>query len=695
VTVAYPTSGAPEVGRIFSKKRESVVSEEASGHRFHRGAIGMKRIDSRSFRTFSLQRASLLGALSTLLLAGYGCHSNPNSHLGSGVARTDSKRTVVATRDAKLAPSTDPAGTRPSAAPADNDDRLQSATPPAENEAKPSPTQAEPKEDVQVADELMAVEAAPAVPTRHKSGSVPLRLSGVGSGGGGVAYGMALGRRAASASHGSLAVSAPAHEGNAEAYAHVPDAQFLSVKDQPLSTFAADVDTASYANVRRFLNSGSMPPKDAVRAEELINYFSYDYPAPAVGQPFSVHTEVASAPWAPKHRLVQIGVRTPELKGESVAKNLVFLIDVSGSMASPDKLPLLKRGMELLVDTLSPQDRVAIVVYAGNSGVVLPATSGASKDVIRGALAQLEAGGSTNGGEGIEMAYRLSEQNFIKGGVNRVVLATDGDFNVGTTSEGELTRLIEKKRKSGVFLTVLGFGQGNVKDSTMEMLANKGNGNYAYIDDLAEARKVLVREGGATLNTVAKDVKFQVEFNPALVASYRLIGYENRTLAARDFNDDKKDAGEMGAGHTVTALYEVVPVGQPTVKAQVDPLKYQSPQTIVTTTKQNPGELLTLKIRYKKPSAETSEKITVTTQDSIASFEAASTDFRFSAAVAAFSMVLSGSAQRGSSSLALVERLAKGALGNDVHGDRKGFLGMVRKAETFSRPLVSQVLKPN
>jgi len=315
--------------------------------------------------------------------------------------------------------------------------------------------------------------------------------------------------------------------------------------------------------------------------------------------------------------------------------------------------------------------------------------------VIRGALAQLEAGGSTNGGEGIEMAYRLSEQNFIKGGVNRVVLATDGDFNVGTTSEGELTRLIEKKRKSGVFLTVLGFGQGNVKDSTMEMLANKGNGNYAYIDDLAEARKVLVREGGATLNTVAKDVKFQVEFNPALVASYRLIGYENRTLAARDFNDDKKDAGEMGAGHTVTALYEVVPVGQPTVKAQVDPLKYQSPQTIVTTTKQNPGELLTLKIRYKKPSAETSEKITVTTQDSIASFEAASTDFRFSAAVAAFSMVLSGSAQRGSSSLALVERLAKGALGNDVHGDRKGFLGMVRKAETFSRPLVSQVLKPN
>ncbi len=634
----------------------------------------MKRIDSPQYGTFSIQRACLLGALGTLLLASYGCHSTPNSQLGSGVGRTEGKSPSVS---------------------ADKDDRLQAASQPAKNEAKPSAAQAEAKEEVRAPEELMKPEAAvPAFRTSRKAASAG--LSGVGSGGGGVAYRMAFGGsgasgRGASVGHGSARVQ----EFNTEAYAHVPDAQFVSVKDQPISTFAADVDTASYANVRRFLNSGSMPPKDAVRAEELINYFSYDYPAPAAGQPFSVHTEVASAPWAPKHRLVQIGVRTPELKGESVAKNLVFLIDVSGSMASPDKLPLLKRGMELLVDTLSPQDRVAIVVYAGNSGVVLPATSGASKDVIRGALAQLEAGGSTNGGEGIEMAYRLSEQNFTKGGVNRVVLATDGDFNVGTTSEGELTRLIEKKRKSGVFLTVLGFGQGNVKDSTMEMLADKGNGNYAYIDDLAEARKVLVREGGATLNTMAKDVKFQVEFNPARVASYRLIGYENRTLAARDFNDDKKDAGEIGAGHTVTALYEVIPVGEPSVKAQVDPLKYQVAQTLVATPNQNPGELLTLKIRYKKPSAETSEKITVTTQDSLAPFEAASTDFRFSAAVAAFSMVLSGSAQRGNSSLVLAERLAKGALGNDVHGDRKGFLGMVQKAAAFSRPLVSQVLKPN
>jgi secreted protein with Ig-like and vWFA domain len=363
--------------------------------------------------------------------------------------------------------------------------------------------------------------------------------------------------------------------GNAESYARITDNTFLAVQANPLSTFSIDVDTASYANVRRMLNQQTRPPRDAVRIEEMLNYFSYDYPQPKGDDSFSATMEVAACPWDPEHRLVRIGLKGREIEAEKrPACNLVFLIDVSGSMSSPDKLPLLKQSLALLVDRLLPEDTVSIAVYAGASGTVLPPTR--DKDEIRAALDRLHSGGSTNGGAGIQLAYRLAEDSFIKGGVNRVILATDGDFNVGVTSQDELTSLIERKAKSGVFLTVLGFGMGNLKDSTLEKLADKGNGNYAYIDSLTEGRKVLVEQINGTLVTIAKDVKIQVEFNPAQASAYRLIGYENRLLAKEDFNDDKKDAGEIGAGHTVTALYEVVPIGAGVRGTPaVDPLKYQ------------------------------------------------------------------------------------------------------------------------
>lgn len=681
----------------------------------------MKPLTGSFLRSSTLPYARILGVLGSVLVATSACHHTPvpETYGGKtkevGAAQQNKRSNVASAANATSATNGENSANAPrdrapetpvASGPVSNKDsektkgtetteldanKASAALAPTIQPSKPTPiaaATAAPANELQ--DELKSEESSVGV----AYGAAGLGLSGVGQGGGGRVM---AARKMASVGHGRLggvarAYSvAPEPEFNTEGYAHVPDSKFLSVRDQPLSTFAADVDTASYSNVRRFLNSGSLPPKDAVRAEELLNYFSYAYPAPEAGQPFSVHTEVASAPWSPKHRLVQVGIKTPELKGAGVPKDLVFLIDVSGSMESPDKLPLLKRGMELLVDTLSAQDRVAIVVYAGSSGVVLPPTSGASKDVIRTALSQLEAGGSTNGGEGIELAYKLAQQNFIKGGINRVILATDGDFNVGTTSEGALTRLIEEKRKSGVFLTVLGFGQGNVKDSTMEMLADKGNGNYAYIDDLEEARKVLVREAGATLTTVAKDVKFQVEFNPARVAAYRLIGYENRRLTAEEFNDDKKDAGDMGAGHSVTALYEVIPVGEAAPGPKVDPLKYQAPTAPVASPAS--AELLTLKIRYKKPDGQKSEKLTVTTLDSGASFEQASTDFRFSSGVAAFAMVLGDSQSRGLATLAMAEGLAKGALGADVHGDRRNFLGMIQKARVLAKSSTAQVLR--
>jgi Ca-activated chloride channel family protein len=393
---------------------------------------------------------------------------------------------------------------------------------------------------------------------------------------------------------------------NTEAYHRIDETGFLRVADAPLSTFSVDVDTASYANVRRFLRRGQLPPPDAVRIEELINYFRFDYPGPEGEAPFSVTTSVAACPWQREHKLVLVGLQARRVEEDQVPpRNLVFLLDVSGSMMPANKLPLLKESMGLLVDQLTERDRIAIVVYAGASGLVLPSTSGDRKGEIRAALAELTAGGSTAGAAGIQLAYDVAQKGFIQGGVNRVILATDGDFNVGLSSEGELSRLIEEKRKTGISLSVLGFGEGNLKDSTMEMLADRGNGNYSYVDSLEEGRKVLVTEAGSTLVMVAKDVKLQVEFNPATVASYRLIGYENRILAATDFNDDAKDAGDMGAGHSVTALYEVVPAGAAgSVTATVDPLKYQQPRP--ASEKTASGELMTVKLRYKQPDGDRS-----------------------------------------------------------------------------------------
>jgi Ca-activated chloride channel homolog len=400
---------------------------------------------------------------------------------------------------------------------------------------------------------------------------------------------------------------------NTEAYDHIDENGFRRVANDPLSTFSIDVDTASYANVRRFLSGGTLPPAGAVRTEELINYFRFDYPQPRGSAPFSVTTELAECPWNPQHHLALVGIQGREILGKEPApRNLVFLLDVSGSMTPPDKLPLVRNAMRMLVDILTPRDRVAIVVYAGASGLVLPSTSGDRKQQIHDAIARLEAGGSTNGAAGIRLAYQIARQNMIRGGVNRVVLATDGDFNVGVTSQDELVRLIEHERADGIFLSVLGVGTGNLKDSTMEKLADKGNGNYAYLDSLHEARKVLVREAGATLTTIAKDVKIQIEFNPKAVAAYRLIGYENRVLRNEDFNDDRKDAGEIGAGHSVTALYEIVPAGPDidVVDAPgVDPLRYQMRADLPSAV--NAGELATVKVRFKAPDGDVSRLISM------------------------------------------------------------------------------------
>jgi Ca-activated chloride channel family protein len=535
---------------------------------------------------------------------------------------------------------------------------------------------------------------APAAPPAGMLGE--LSLKGVGSGGGGRGLGVGMGRlggahatRAPARVRADALLAPPAptsapldrdREMNTENYAHVTENPFLAVANQPLSTFSVDVDTASYSNSRRFLAGGTLPPKDAIRIEEWVNYFSYDYAKPTGNAPFAINTEVTSCPWNSAHKLVRIGIKGQEIREENVPpRNLVFLLDVSGSMMSPDKLPLVKRGLALMTDSLRPQDSIAIAVYAGNSGLVLPATSGRERGKILQALDSLEAGGSTNGGEGIQLAYSVAQQQFKKGGINRVILATDGDFNVGTTSEGELTRLIEAKRKSGVFLTVLGFGTGNTKDSTMEMLADKGNGNYAYIDTLSEARKVLVREAGSTLVTIAKDVKLQVEMNPLKVQSYKLIGYENRLLAKEDFNDDKKDAGEIGAGHTVTALYEIVPKGAaaPTLPT-VDPLKYQAPGA--PTPSAVSAELMTVSVRYKPPQSDVSRKFSVVVADASKPIEQASDDYRFGVAVANVALVLRGSQDVKQSSLDSARALAAGAVGQDLHGDRREFLAMVDEA---------------
>jgi Ca-activated chloride channel family protein len=466
---------------------------------------------------------------------------------------------------------------------------------------------------------------------------------------------------------------------NTEAYHRIVDNAFRAVADAPLSSFSVDVDTASYANVRRFLRSGQLPPKDAVRIEEMINYFHYDHPAPEDDRPFAVRTSVAECPWAPQHKLVLVGLQARAVdEGQVPPRNLVFLLDVSGSMAPANKLPLLKEAMGLLVDRLTERDRISIVVYAGASGLVLPPTPGNRKGEIRAALAALQSGGSTAGAAGIQLAYEVARESFIDGGVNRVILATDGDFNVGVSSEGELSRLIEAKRKTGVSLSVLGFGEGNLKDATMEMLADKGDGNYSYVDSLTEARKVLVTEAGSTLVMVAKDVKLQVEFNPAAVDSYRLIGYENRVLADADFNDDAKDAGDMGAGHSVTALYEVVPAGAGAgAKTRaVDPLKYQEPRRV--SAGGSGDELMTVKLRYKQPDGDTSRLLSVAVKDGAA---ADSPDIRFAAAVASFGMVLRDSEHKGSATFASVLELARSGVGDDRDGLRADFVKLVQSAQ--------------
>ena len=474
-------------------------------------------------------------------------------------------------------------------------------------------------------------------------------------------------------------VRPPTDRANTESYDHVVDNPFVTVADDPRSTFSIDVDTAAYANMRRFLNSSRRPPQGAVRIEEMINYFSYEYPGPRTNAPFAVHVEMTQAPWNRQNKLMKIGIKGKEVSGKRPSANLVFLLDVSGSMESPNKLPLLRRAMSMLVDNLGKDDRVAIAVYAGASGLVLPPTPVSDKHVILSALERLQAGGSTNGGKGIELAYQVAAQNFVDGGINRVILATDGDFNVGTTSRSELVRLIEKKAKSGVFLTVLGFGMGNYKDATLEQLADHGNGNYAYIDTIGEARKVLVREISSTLVTIAKDVKIQLEFNPRHVSSFRLIGYENRVLAHQDFNDDKKDAGDIGAGHTVTALYELVPAGSSSGgRPAVDPLKYQ--RTTTPTEAALTDEWLTLKMRYKAPDGDTSKLSEWPITDRSVTLDRASRDLSFAAAVAAFGMILRDSRHRGDATLGLVEDLATRGAAVDRFGYRAEFLDLVKRA---------------
>ncbi len=466
-----------------------------------------------------------------------------------------------------------------------------------------------------------------------------------------------------------------------EFYAHIQENQFLLASSNPLSTFSIDVDRASYANVRRFIHDGVRPPIDAVRIEELINYFPYGDRAPTSEVPLAIHTEVSPAPWQPLHRLVRIALKgRPVDMGEAPNSNLVFLLDVSGSMNRPDKLPLLKTAFGMLVDQLRPRDRVAIVVYAGAAGLVLPSTPGSDKETILEAIQSLQAGGSTAGGAGIELAYKIAAENRIEGGNNRVILATDGDFNVGMSSDSEMIRLIEEKRTQGTFLTVLGFGTGNLKDSKMEQIADHGNGSFSYIDSALEAKKVLVNEMGGTLLTIAKDVKLQVEFNPTRVAAYRLIGYENRLLAAEDFDDDTKDAGELGAGHSVTALYEVVPVGveSPVEIRGQDSLRYQTTVNRNNTT--DSSELLFVKLRYKDPNRDRSRLLDLPVMDRTGS---ASEDFRFASAVAAWGMLLRDSEYCTGFGLEDVVRLARSGLGDDEEGYRNEFVRLVETARSL------------
>jgi Ca-activated chloride channel family protein len=470
-------------------------------------------------------------------------------------------------------------------------------------------------------------------------------------------------------------------EWNTEAYARIEENRFFEAAASPVSTFSIDVDAASYSNVRRFLTQGTLPPADAVRLEEMVNYFPYRYPDRAGEHPFGLVADVGACPWADDHRLVRVALQARRVDTRELPpSNLVFLIDVSGSMQSPDKLPLVQRAFRALVQELRPADRVAIVVYAGAAGLVLPSTPGTRKEEILDAIDRLEAGGSTAGGAGLRLAYDVAKEHFLPEGNNRVILATDGDFNVGVSSDAEMIRLVERRREEGTFLTVLGFGIGNLKDTKMEQMADHGNGHYAYIDSYSEARKVFVREFGGTLFTVAKDVKIQVEFNPARVQAYRLLGYENRLLAREDFADDRKDAGELGAGQSVTALYEVVPVGADPVTLADDSLTYQ--HMSVRPSARASRDLLTLRVRYKTPSGSTSRLLTRPLADRGVE---PGDDFRFASAVASFAMLLRDSEHRGSATFDRVIALARGARGADPEGYRTEFVTLVETARDLSR----------
>jgi Ca-activated chloride channel family protein len=470
-------------------------------------------------------------------------------------------------------------------------------------------------------------------------------------------------------------------DNNSATYPRYSENSFLPVRQYPLSTFSIDVDTASYANVRRFLNQDQLPPRDAVRVEEMINYFTYQYPQPRNGEPFAADLEVNACPWNSEHRLVRIALKGREMAANKRPPiNLVFLIDVSGSMQPRERLPLIKQALRLLVKRMAEADRVAIVVYANSSGLVLPSTSAAHKETILAAIDGLEAGGSTNGGDGIQKAYAAATENFIQGGVNRVILCTDGDFNVGITSQDALVGLIQDKARSGVFLSALGVGTNNYKDALMQNLADKGNGNYHYIDTIEEAHKVLLDQMNATLVTIAKDVKIQVEFNPGVVSAYRLIGYEKRLLRDEDFNDDRKDAGEIGAGHTVTALYEIVPAGAE-VRPSVDGLKYQPTAKPELRAPLGNNELLTLKIRYKRPNENESKLLEFVVKDKRAIFGQASADFKFASAVASFGMLLQDSEYKGTASFDSILRLAQEGKGVDESGYRAEFINLVNRAK--------------
>ncbi len=494
---------------------------------------------------------------------------------------------------------------------------------------------------------------------------------------------VSAGRRSKNKSGCIMPVPAYGFEGepNTEAYSAINENGFKKTSINPLSTFSIDVDAASYSNMRRFINLGTLPPTDAVRIEEMINYFNYDYPQPTGEHPFSINTELSTCPWNTDNYLLHVGLQGKSIINDELPpSNIVFLLDVSGSMAAANKLPLLISSLKLFVQQLRKEDRVAIVVYAGNSGLVLESTPGNQKQTIIESLDRLEAGGSTAGGAGLKLAYKVASKNLIENGNNRIILATDGDFNVGESSNEDMEKLIITEREKGIAISVLGFGMGNYKDDKMEIIADKGNGNYAYIDNLQEANKVLVEEFGGTMFTIAKDVKFQLEFNPNHVAEYRLVGYENRLLNNEDFEDDKKDAGEMGAGHTVTALYEIVPSNK---QKDAEKLKYQvwnlSEEAISS------NDLITLKLRYKEPDGYKSKLIEQTVKNNPVPFEQSSNNFRFSASVAQFGMLLRNSEFKGSATWESTCLMAKNSKGEDEEGYRAEMVRLVNSASVLER----------